>query len=108
MNIESNNIVLIKLDELSLDTLDQLKSVVSKSNDKNVIVNLLNAESTCDQVVTSLVTISEEHQFYNRSFVVVSDTILVEDHKLNTVPTLQEAYDFIEMEDIERDLNIEF
>ena len=37
------------------------------------------------------------------SFVIVSEYLF--DDNLNIVPTLQEAYDFIEMEEIERQLN---
>ena len=38
------------------------------------------------------------------SFVIVSNISF--DENLNIVPTLQEAYDFIDMEEIERQLNI--
>ena len=37
------------------------------------------------------------------SFVIVSDYIF--DETLNIVPTLQEAFDVIELEEIERELN---
>ena len=40
----------------------------------------------------------------NGSFVIVSNVNF--DDNLNIVPTLQEAYDFIDMEEIERQLNI--
>ena len=39
----------------------------------------------------------------NGSFLVVSDINF--DENLNIVPTLQEAYDFIDMEEMERQLN---
>jgi len=40
----------------------------------------------------------------NGSFVIVSNVNF--DDNLNIVPTLQEAYDFIDMEEMERQLNI--
>jgi hypothetical protein len=40
----------------------------------------------------------------NGSFVIVSNVNF--DENLNIVPTLQEAYDFIDMEDMERQLNL--
>ena len=39
----------------------------------------------------------------NGSFLIVSDINF--DENLNIVPTLQEAYDFIDMEEMERQLN---
>lgn len=47
------------------------------------------------------------NEVYNQkgSFVVVSDILFDETETLNITPTIQEAYDFIEMEDIERQLN---
>ena len=58
------------------------------------------AESIKNKLITFDKTISE----INGSFVIVCDFSF--DENLNIVPTLQEAYDYIEMEEIERQLNL--
>ena len=49
---------------------------------------------------------SNDHRGDNKSFVIVNDTINIDTvpDELMVVPTLQEAKDVIQMEDIERDL----
>ena len=41
----------------------------------------------------------------DKSFVIVTEKIDYEIDNLNLVPTIQEAIDFIDLEEIERDLN---
>ncbi len=50
--------------------------------------------------------LSNKHRRAKHSFVIVNNSIELEDvpDEIIVVPTLQEAYDIIEMEDIERDL----
>ena len=47
---------------------------------------------------------SKKHN--HKSFVIVSKNIDYDKDDLNLIPTVQEAFDFIEMEEIERDLNL--
>ena len=56
------------------------------------------------QVKEKLLNFDNSIDVNNGSFVVVSNISF--DDNLNIVPTMQEAYDFIEMEDIERQLNL--
>ena len=55
------------------------------------------------QVKEKLLNFDKSIDVNDGSFVIVSSISF--DDKLNIVPTMQEAYDFIEMEDIERQLN---
>ena len=52
--------------------------------------------------------VSKTHNSGNQSFVIVSSKVDLESvsSKIVVVPTMQEAHDLIEMEDMERDLGI--
>jgi len=74
----------------------------------NIIINLTSfKEVSADQLATFL-DISSQHKKTNKSFVLVSDKVGYDDipETLVLVPSLQEAHDIIEMEEIERDLGI--
>jgi len=53
------------------------------------------------------INISNNHRKSKKSFLIVTSNIKLEDipEELFIVPTIQEAYDVIEMEEIERDLD---
>ena len=76
-------------------------------NDNIIIVlTLLNSLELKDLI--EFLDISNTHRASNHSFVIVSNKIelnIVPD-ELVVVPTLQEAFDIVEMEDMERDLGI--
>lgn len=77
-----------------------------KYKGKNIVLNLLNYHSfELPQLLLFLKT-SNLHRKTKQSFVIVNDGIEIDDIPLEmiVVPTLQEAADIIEMEEIERDL----
>ena len=75
---------------------------------KNIIISLLDFQSLDLLFFDRLLQISKVHQKAKRSFVIVSlksipDSI---DEDLICVPTHKEAYDLIEIEEMQRDLGI--
>ena len=56
--------------------------------------------------INDFLLISKQHKSEKHSFVIVSSIIDIDatPEELTIVPTLQEAFDIIEMEEIERDL----
>ena len=72
---------------------------------KHLILNLLSKESSLENL-EAYAEIIEAHREAGYSFVLVHDQYTYEDlpETLPVVPTVQEAHDLIEMEDIERDL----
>ena len=75
---------------------------------KNIIISLLDFQSLDLFFFDRLIKISKVHQKAKRSFVIVSlksipDSI---DEDLICVPTHKEAYDLIEIEEMQRDLGI--
>lgn len=72
----------------------------------NLVVNLLDEKELSLDQLLSILPISEKHREGKKSFVVVNDLVNLNDvpEELHVVPTLGEAEDLIQMEEIERDL----
>lgn len=72
----------------------------------NVVVDILKkGELELDELL-SFLELSNIHRSEKKSFVIVNDTINIDrvPEELVVVPTLREAEDIIQMEEIERDL----
>jgi hypothetical protein len=104
---KDGNISIITQEKASIiELVKKLEVIYSRFKNDNIVINLtsLNKLSTVD--VVEFLKISNMHRKSKHSFVIVSDKIDLDDipDEMIVVPTLQEAYDVIEMEEIERDL----
>ena len=74
----------------------------------NLIINLFSFTNLTAGDVLEFLDISNNHRAAKNSFVMVSDKVAYDEipEEIILVPTLQEATDIIEMEEIERDLGI--
>jgi len=74
----------------------------------NVIVNLFSLKKITSIDIAEFLMLSKKHRTANHSFVIVSDAIAYDQvsDEISMTPTLQEAHDLIEMEEIERDLEL--
>ena len=72
----------------------------------NIIVNLTTLNKVPLPDIVEFLQLSNKHRKAKHSFVIVTDKANLSEtpDEIVVVPTLQEAYDIIEMEDIERDL----
>ena len=72
---------------------------------KHIIVDLSSLNPQVDEV-EQFQSIQDQHIANNKSFVIIVKDFDFNEatEGLNIVPTLQEAYDIIEMDDIQRDL----
>lgn len=82
------------------------RQVPSKYKGQNVVLNLLKYNSLELPHLLQFLKTSTLHRKTKQSFVIVNDSIDVDEvpFEMIVVPTLQEAGDIIEMEEIERDL----
>jgi len=74
--------------------------------DKHLVIDLSKyGKLTLEELLTFL-KLSNTQRKNKKSFVIVNDTINIDDvpDELAVVPTLQEAADFVQMEEIERDM----
>ncbi|MCL6266418.1 ribonuclease Z [Flagellimonas myxillae] len=96
-------------EKTSLQTfLENLNKGYPKIKHDNIIVNLFSFNKLTAGDVLEFLEISRTHRNSNKSFILVTNKVSYDEipDEINVVPTLQEAKDIIEMEEIERDLGI--
>lgn len=94
----------IDLDEF----LENLKGGYSKIENDNIIVNLFSFSKLSTGDILEFLDLSNVHRERGKSFVLVTNKVTYDEipDQITVVPTLQEALDIIEMEEIERDLGL--
>lgn len=102
---EKNNVVVFK--KISEDLAAFVKKIVDQPNifkDKNIIIDLEETALRPSEIIPfePLAVLQKKQK---KSFVIVADIDFDEvSEEIIVVPTLQEGFDIIEMEEIERDL----
>jgi len=93
--------------ELS-EFVENLKRSYSKINNDHLIINLFSFSELNAGNILEFLGLSNTHGEAKKSFVLVTDKVSYNDvpEEICVVPTLQEARDIIEMEEIERDLGL--
>jgi len=88
--------------------LENLNNSYSKIKNDQLIINLFSFTTLTAGNVLEFLELSNTHRATNKSFVLVTDKVAYDEvpEAIIVVPTLQEAQDIIEMEEIERDLGI--
>lgn len=106
---KTDNITLVTQDKSSLvELVKKLQVTYPKFKNDNVIINLSVLKEVTLQNIVEFLEISNTHRAAKHSFVIVTDKANIEEmpDEIVVVPTLKEAYDVIEMEEMERDLGI--
>lgn len=108
MNIEKKlHTTTIKHTEGNIKSfLENVKKDYADFKDQNLVLDISEDKSVTLENVLSFLSLSNKHRKAKKSFVIVVkdfDFNEVPD-EMNVVPTVQEAHDIIEMEEIERDL----
>ncbi|OZV66635.1 ribonuclease Z [Winogradskyella aurantia] len=101
------NITIITQEKASVKTLvNNIEQSYKKIKNNHIIVNLSSIDKIGLPDIVEFLRLSNKHRADKKSFVVVSDKADLDEmpDEIVVVPTLHEAYDVIEMEDIERDL----
>ena len=82
------------------------RQVPAKYKGQNVVLNLLKYNTLELPHLLQFLKTSNLHRKTKQSFVIVNDAIDIDEvpFEMIVVPTLQEAGDIVEMEEIERDL----
>lgn len=104
---QDGNISIITQEKTSVvELVKKLEALYPKFKNDNIIVTLTTLGKITLSDILEFLEISNKHRASKQSFVIVSDTINYDEvpDEIVVVPTLQEAYDIIEMEEMERDL----
>ena len=96
--------VLIVLDKK--DSIISLESEINKSifSNNNIIIDLKNV--IIKDFLLFFKSLENNQKKKNKSLVFLTSNIDNNGEDLNLIPTLEEALDFIDLEEIERDLNL--
>lgn len=88
--------------------IENLNLAYPKIKHDNIILNLFSFDKLTANEVLEFLTVSNTHRNGNKSFVLVTNKVAYDEvpEEICLVPTLQEAKDIIEMEEIERDLGL--
>lgn len=83
-----------------------LPTIWQQFSSKNVIVDLSEYDQATLNQLLHFLELSNKHRATKQSFVIINKALSTDQipEELMVVPTLQEAQDIIEMEEIERDL----
>ena len=106
---KEGNITTVLQENISLTGfMGNLKKAYPKIKDDHIIVNLFSFSKLDTGDILEFLDLSNTHRGANKSFVLVTDKISYEDvpDEICVVPSIQEAKDIIEMEEIERDLGL--
>ena len=106
---KEGNITTVLQENISLKKfLENLMKAYPKIKKDHIIVNLFTFSKLNTNDLLEFLHLSNTHRGDGKSFVLVTDKVRYDDvpDEICVVPTLQEAKDIIEMEEIERDLGI--
>ena len=90
-----------------VELVKKIESLYQKHKNDNFIVSLSTFNPLSTQDILEFLELSNIHRAKKHSFVIVSDKLNFDEipDEIVVVPTAQEAYDIIEMEEMERDLD---
>ena len=101
------NITIITQEKISIVNLvKKIDDDYNTYKKTHLIINLTSLKPISLEDIIEFLRLSSNHRGDKRSFVIVSDKANLDEmpDEIIVVPTMQEAFDIIEMEDIERDL----
>ena len=104
---QDENISIITQEKSTIvELVKKIKNTYTKLKNNNIIVNLTSLNKLGLQDIIEFLELSNNHRGDKHSFVIVSSNIEIDEipDEVIVVPTMQEAYDIIEMEEMERDL----
>jgi hypothetical protein len=106
---KDGNTTIVLQENASLQTfIANLEKAYDKIKNDHIILNLFSFTRLNAGDILEFLNISNAHRASGKSFVLVTDKVSYDEvpEEISVVPTLQEAKDIIEMEEIERDLGI--
>lgn len=106
---KEGNITVITQERASIpDLIHSLNNSYKKFQNDNLVLNLSTLDTIEFDELLEFLPLSNKHRGENHSFVIVNNSFNIDEipDEILIVPTLQEAFDIIEMEEMERDLGI--
>jgi len=101
--VESDDFILISVEKSSFN---ELESLLPKIQTNHLLIEFSEDITNLENNITFFLKTALDLKAKDKSFVIIKNDININDFPeiLNIAPTLQEAIDILEMENIERDL----
>ncbi|WP_299336155.1 ribonuclease Z [uncultured Psychroserpens sp.] len=101
-----NTTIITQENEETVELVKKIQVLYERYKNNNIIVSLTTLDKVTLPDIVEFLQLSNTHRKAKHSFVIVTDKANLDEtpDEIVVVPTIQEAYDIIEMEDIERDL----
>lgn len=103
------NITIITQEKASVKTLvSNIEKAYAAYKNDHLVINLSCLDKITLEDIVEFLRLNNNHKGAKKSFAIVSSKVDLDEipDEILVVPTLQEAFDIIEMEDIERDLGL--
>lgn len=103
---DGNITIITQENESTIEMVKKIEVLYERYKNDNIVVNLTSLHKITLPEIVEFLQISNTHRRAKHSFVIVTSRINLDEtpDEIVVVPTMQEAYDIIEMEEIERDL----
>ena len=103
---DGNITIITQENESTVELVKKIEVLYERYKNNNIIVSLTSLEKVTLPEIVEFLQLSNTHRKAKHSFVIVTSRIDLDEtpDEIVVVPTMQEAYDIIEMEEIERDL----
>ena len=103
---DGNTTIITQESSSIVELVKKIEHDYSRFKNDNIIVSLTSLKMIPKNDIVEFILISKKHREAKHSFVIVTEKVNLDEipDEVVVVPTLQEAYDIIEMEEIERDL----
>lgn len=106
---KTGNATIVYQENISLrNFVENLNKSYNNIKKEHLIINLFSFSEITSNDILEFLQLSNKHRAANKSFVLVTNKVEYDEvpDEICLVPTLQEAKDIIEMEEIERDLDL--
>lgn len=106
---KDGNTTIVLQEDASIQTfITNLNGAYDKIKNDHIILNLFSFTQLTAGDILEFLNISNTHRASGKSFVLVTNKVPYDElpEEINVVPSIQEAKDIVEMEEIERDLGI--
>jgi len=106
---KDGNTTIVFQENISLAAfIENVTKAYPKLKNDHIVLNLFSFDRLTANDLLEFLELSNRHRASNKSFVLVSKKINYDDipDEICLVPSIQEAKDIIEMEEIERDLDL--
>ncbi|MBQ0769161.1 MAG: ribonuclease Z [Bizionia sp.] len=105
---EENTSIITQEKATIVELVKKIEALSPKFKNDNLIVKLSVLGPIVVQDIVEFLRLSNNHRAAKLSFVLVTDKININEtpEEIVVVPTLKEAFDVIEMEEMERDLEL--